>query len=67
VLLVFAVICPLPWSFVHPAPSHAAQVLDRTGQLLYEVRPEDSGSSQFLALSDMPKSFVQVEFRNSRS
>ncbi len=60
VLIALTVILPLPRFFAHPAAEQAVQILDRNGKLLYEVRPEESGSHQFLALAEMPRPFIDA-------
>src|SRR5262245_16665400 len=60
ILFAIIVVAPLPDSFVHPKAIQTVQILDRKGQLLYEVRPPDIGSHQFLKLEDMPAFFLQA-------
>ncbi len=60
VIVGIALLWPLPRSFVYPEARKAVQVLDRHGELLYEVRPEDFGSHKFLTLEDMPQSFLHA-------
>lgn len=60
VTVALMVILPLPRFFAHPDAEQSVQITDRNGKLLYEVRPEESGSHQFLALGDMPRPFIDA-------
>ncbi len=59
-LLLLLFLWPLPRSFLHPTERQSVRILDRNGKLLYEVRPRDFGSHQFLHLPDIPQSFVRA-------
>ncbi|MDD4628223.1 MAG: penicillin-binding protein 1C, partial [Candidatus Peribacteraceae bacterium] len=48
---------PLPDSFLKPKEG-SLRILDRNGQLLYELRKPDEGLSKPLTLSQVPKPFI---------
>jgi penicillin-binding protein 1C len=59
---------PPPQRVLHPSGQLAVQIQDRNGQPLYEARSDESGSYQFLSLTDIPphviNAFIAVEDRD---
>ena len=51
---------PLPNSLTNPPSREPLQVLDRTGELLYEVRKEDHGNQNFVALRSIPETITDA-------
>lgn len=57
-LFTVLLLLPLPKELLHPAHPSPKRVLDRYGEVLYEVRPEDAGSKSDSELSSLSPHIV---------